>query len=335
MSVENDIDNELEALMKAAEDERDAQEELNIEPEINEEVIIESKSEEENSELEVNSDEKVESISGEEAIEVSNQEPVEEKDIKEAIPFTPVTITANGKDYEIDNIEDLVKLAGRGANIKAPKTETLVDERNIISQAGLSKEDLTLLVDAKNGDANAISRLANMGKIDIMELTEDMGNNYQSQFQATPESDVDKASGVILDNGHGDSFQEAINTTPQDFRDALAGNAQYITAFNEHVQAGISGDAIATAERATVMNGGNFLDHYISAVNRIISSPQSEAKSTVQKKDKRTVSEKEKLLRQKAGDGGTSHHTAPPVDGSDIWDMSDKDFDEMVAKSAR
>lgn len=328
----DDIDNELEELMELANEERDeilesekAEQEENIEPVVNDvEPIVEPIIDP------AESEESIDNIV--EPIIEQIVEPVIEDTVESE--FKPVTLKVDGKDFEVTDREDFHRLANRGANVKAPKAESMVNEKNIIEQGGLSQADLTLLIDAKNGDANAIAKIAELGKIDVMDLTEDMSNEYSASFQMKQESEVDKVAREIMDGQGEAQFREASETTPQDFRNELSTNAQYLRAFATHVSDGNAKDFINNAKRNSIMSGKTFMQCYIQEATNHYSKPAStivEPVAPVVAAPIRKVSDRELELRQLALDSRGGQAETVVDSGKEVWDLSDKEFDKLTS----
>ena len=329
----DEIDNELEELMAAADDERDGVVEPDeidpIEPagEIVEPVIepiIEPEPE------------PIDPVEPAEPIIEPIIEPEIELEIEPIVEpeFKPVTLTVDGRDFEVTSMEDFHRLATRGANVKAPRAESMVNEKNIIEQGKLSQADLTLLIDAKNGDANAIAKIAELGKIDVMDLTEDMSKDYAASFQMQQESEVDKVAREIMDGNGEAQFRAASETTPQDFRDEIATNAGYLRAFATHITDGKAEGFIANAKRNAVMSGKTFMQCYIQEATSHYSGQNNTVVAPVAPivaPPVRQVSAREIELRQLAADSRGGQGEAVVDSGKDVWDLSDKEFAKLTS----
>ena len=326
-----DEDLELEELIKAMEEEKEAsvdgEEEDRIEDEDIQEEELEEDSDEDGSESE-------ESDEDSEEDEDSNSEEDSEDDLEdsdedesnEETSFEPVTLDVNGTEVTVDNISDLVAYAKKGASV-ANQTETHVEEKLIIDQGQLSQDDLKLLVDAKNGSKEAIAKLAELGKVDTMEIEEDSAKDYRPQFQATQVSDVDKvANDIAQDADLKESFQRVTRTLPQDFTSQLSSDAGMLKDFARHVKDGIAQEIIPKALTAQMRDGGSFMDAYTKVGQQLTTERQKPAEV----REERQVDTKAQKLREKATSNKSLKKTKV-TGGKDIWDLSQEEFDKKLS----
>lgn len=324
-------DLELERLIAEMEAERDSEEEteeeeVKDEMEDNEEDSTEEDGEEDSEdEEEADDDESEQEESDDDSDGDESDEEDDELDEKEDSGFEPVTLDVNGTEVVVDNIKDLVAYAKKGANT-VNKQETHVEEKLILEQGKLSSDDLKLLVDAKNGSKEAIAKLAQIAKVDTLDIEEDLANEYKPQFNVSKESEVDKvANEIAQDTALREQFQTVSRALPQDFTQKLMTDASMLKDFARHVKDGIAQEIVPKAITAQIRDGGTFIDAYIKVGTQLM----QEKTAPEQQQEERQVDKKAQKLRDKA----TSRKKLKPkgkVDGDDIWALPQEEFEKAL-----
>ena len=319
---------ELEQLMQEAVDERDSIDESGEEEIIEEEEVVETK-EENNEEIEPEEKEPELEESGEEEIEVKEEieEELEKPNEEQVSDFTPIEIEVSGHKVTINSQDEMMEYIKKGAGTFNKEPETHQEEKLVIEQGKLSSDDLKLLVEAKNGSKEAIAKLAQLGKVDLMEIDDDSAESYKQQVQYNAPSDVDKvASEIMRDTAHATEVQSVFKNLPQDFTQAVSQDASMLKQFSEHIRNGIAQEIIPKAINASMTNGKSFLQNYAE-----IGQSQHDAKQESTKQI-REVSDKEKQLRDRANSSKGVQNSKPvAVTADDIDDMDDATFKEYTS----
>jgi len=248
--------------------------------------------------------------------------------------FKQIEIEVNGSKITLNSQEELMTLVKKGIEYSTKEPESLQTEKQIISQAGITVDDLKLLVDAKNGDKTAIAKLAKSSGIDLLDTDNDDAENYVPKFQPTVESDVNKVANEILrDEELTKTFKNVAQSVPVDFMDRVTSNANDLKIFAEHIKLGIAQEAIPAAMKMRLLNGTDFMEAYVSAIKEIIATKQTTETKTVVTTQKKEMTEQEKLLRKKASDNGNSHTNggSKALTPDDIANMSDEEFEKLKA----
>ena len=303
---------ELEALEREAMEERDSEpteEETETESEDKESEQTETKDEVEDE----STDEKEEA----ETIEV-------EEEVKPE--FTPIEIEVGGYKVKITSQEDLMAYVTKGAESFSKKEDKFVNEKTILEQGNLTSDDLKLLIDAKNGSKEAIAKLAELAKVDVLDLDSEMASQYKGQFEPYIESDVDKVANEILaDVEHATNFRNVSNSLPKDFMNAISSNAEALKNFSGHIKSGLAQEVIPMAITAQMRYGGSFMDHYVDIGQKVSANKTAQAVA----KPERSMSTEEVAMRQRASAKSGSHvETKKDNSAEDIWNLSDAEFAE-------
>lgn len=286
-----------------------------------EEALLEREAENETEE------ESEEEINEEETEEESNEETetkTEENDEKEETKstFKPIEIEVNGIKVNIDSEEAMLAYVKEGAKNFKKEDSNLKEEETIIKQGNLSAEDLKLIVDAKNGSKEAIALIAKRAGVDILDVEEEMANNYRQQQEYYQQTEVDTVVNKILeDETHAAEFRRIAKALPTDFINEVTSNAKDLQSFSNHIKSGIAQQVIPLAINSQMINGGSFIDNY-NKVGYEMSQKQAN-------KQVRTVSEKEEKLRKMASSGSGHNTTVKKNSTEDIWNMSDEDFAKL------
>jgi hypothetical protein len=320
---------ELEQLMKEALEERD---EIQSEEESGEnEAENTDEGEAEEEETESTEEEKDEDSEDEDDEQTSGTEDDNEDDGDDSTDessFTPIEVEVAGVPVTITSQEELMAYVKKGASTFNAEPDTLKEEKKVIEQGQLSAEDLKILVDAKNGSKEAIAKLAQIGKVDVVEIEEDDATNYTQQKEYKEESDVDKVAGEILaDEDHAQLFKNTIKSLPQDFIQQITSDANLLKHFSEHLRTGLAQEAIPKAMNEVIVNGGSFFDHYAKIGQKIY----AEKNTPEQKKEERVVTEKEKQLRKRASSSNGTDSSRKTINADDVWELSDEEFAEYQA----
>lgn len=240
------------------------------------------------------------------------------------VDFEPITVDVNGYEVEITSKEDMMAYIKKGAASFAQKPEEKAEELEIVKQGDLSPEILKLAVDAKNGSKEAIAKLAEIAKVDILDVESDMANEYKAQFEPQQLSEVDKAANEILqDESHASEFKQIASSLPQEFTNQVFSDANTMRHFSRHIREGLAQKIIPRAINAQMRFGGSFMDHYTEIGTAI----QAEAN----KPKERTIPKKTQKMREKAASSSRSSASdaAPRTDtAEDVWDMTDEEFEE-------
>lgn len=319
---EQKMQDELNALIADANTERE--EELKEEEEVIEDDItiddIDDKEDDKTEEDLTTDDDYKDDVKEDEINEVKKEEE-ESKDT-----FTPIEVVVNGHKISIESQAELVAFATKGLTGDSKKVKEDSEADSYVKQGKLTKEDLTLMIDAKNGDANAIAKLAEIANIDVLDVEAKNAANYKPKFEPQFDSDSERAAQEIMqDTSHAEEFRNISNTLPGDFINELAGDAQKLRAFSGHIKSGLAQKAIPLAIKEQATNGGDFFSAY-AKVGRELSNVKPADSTTKEVKQERVVTEKERKMRERAKLSKDSGEKSKKTDADDIWNMTDADF---------
>ena len=251
-------------------------------------------------------------------------ETINEDDQEEpVVDFEPIEVSVNGQTISINNKDEMLAFVKRGANsMNTPRARKSQNDQ-IIEQGKLSNEDLTLLIDAKNGNKAAIAKLAKDSGVDLYDIED--GGTYEPNFSPQFMSEADEvAEEMLQDTGFVETFQNIVKSVPADFVSEITSNASALRNFGEHVKSGLAQKIIPEALKQQMLHGGNFTDYYAQIGKQMYDADQ---KPSVENKSKRVENPRAKKLREQASNKkGSNKGQRTKTNGEDIWNMSDKDF---------
>ena len=263
--------------------------------------------------------------------EENEQEDIDEKEdvIDNNDDFKPIEFEIAGQKITLNSEEELKSMLSKGAESLSKQDNSLELENEIIKQGKITADDLKLLIDAKNGDAKAIAKLAANAKIDILEVEADDADKYIPTFSPVIISDVEKvAREISADIEHASQFTQIASNLPQDFKAAIMSNANDLKTFSEHIRSGLAQQIIPEAMKLVYTKGMNFSDAYV-----VIGTELTQAKQEP-KKEERQLTDREKELRKKASESGNNQSNGGKrkLTVDDIANMPAEEFEKLTAE---
>ncbi len=332
------MDDELEKMMQDAlnevegldndttDDESEQEESASTTDDGGEDQDFEQHDEEDESSLDqedeyIDEDEDTENSEGEH-VDGSDDQDIDSKESSQ--DFEPIEVEVSGQKISIDSKEEMLAFIKKSANSMGSKRQRKSKNDQIVEQGNLSEDDLALLIDAKNGDPQAIAKLAKDSNIDVYDLSDD--GKYDRKFNPQFMSEADEvAEDILADTELATTFKEVVSSLPPEFTSAIATDAKALKHFSGHVKSGLAQRILPQALKAQLLNGGTLLDHY-ATIGREMSKQESQPKED--SKEKRVKNPRADNLRKRAKNNkGSNKGSKTKVTGNDIWDMSDKDFD--------
>lgn len=263
--------------------------------------------------------------------EKDEQEETDNKEVEEDKPdeFKPIEFEISGQKITLKSEDELKAMLSKGAESLSKQDNSLDLENEIIKQGKITADDLKLLIDAKNGDAKAIAKLAANSNIDILEVEADDADKYVPTFAPVIVSDVEKvAREISADVEHANTFTAIASALPQEFKDTIMSNANDLKTFSEHIKSGLAQQIIPEAMKLVYTKGMKFSDAYVAVGLELTQTKQEP------KKEERNLTDREKELRKKASESGNnqSNGSKKTLTVDDIANMSDEDFANLKAE---
>ena len=253
----------------------------------------------------------------------------DEEDESNTPEFKPIEFEVAGQKIILKSEDELRAMLSKGAESISKQDNSLDLEASIIKQGKLTAEDLKLLVDAKNGDAKAIAKLAANSNIDILEVEADDADKYVPTFAPVIISDVERvAREISADVEHASQFTQIASNLPQDFKAAIMSNANDLKTFSEHIRSGLAQQIIPEAMKLVYTKGMNFSDAYVAVGTELTQTKQEP------KKEERQLTDREKELRKKASESGNNQSSGGKrkLTVDDIANMPAEEFEKLTAE---
>jgi len=263
----------------------------------------------------------------------------EEEDTK-AFDFTsmpmdallPMEIKANGMKMKA-TMNELVAGFQKGMDY-TQKMQELSGVKKLVSIAtsnSLSEEDLNLLVEAKNGNKEAIAKLMSNSGIDPLDVDTDEHKDYIPDDYSKEEVDVELSSIVATINSdieYKGQVEGAINNMPQDMYDTIAGSAGNMESLYKDVKAGVYAQVMPEVIKLQNLYGKTeaTLDTYIKVARQLQGNdtPEVSRESSTEKAD-RNSKRKKVAPTSKAP-------TKKSYISKDVSKLGEDDFDREFAR---
>jgi hypothetical protein len=210
----------------------------------------------------------------------------------------PILLKVKGKIIELDTVNDIRDLAERGIGSTA-KFQEMAEQRKFIQElenAGISKEDIDLLVKARRGDAEAANAL----------LGKEPPQQVQTQ-DTTVSPEAEAVAQEIIDAPYANEAKEALSLIPEEQRNQLVTNPQFLRGIKTDFERGVAQKLMPKVEKYVLVNGMDFLSAYAKAGQEVFGNG---------------VDEKAKTLTSKPRVGSSVMKQEP----QDPWSMDDETF---------
>ena len=255
-------------------------------------------------------------------------------------------IKASGREVKLrdaDHARNLIEM-GVDYNKKMQRMRPHMQALKTLEKEGLldDVDQLNLLLEAKDGNQEAIKKLISQADIDVMDIADDDYNtagDYQAGNRMVSEQEI--AIGEVLsaiENSpkYNDTIDVMQNVFDQKSREIISDNPNYITALNQDIESGVYNSVMDTIQYKRDMNqvpaGVSDIELYISTVSELAKQEQS-ATTVEQSIEPTTITRRSSQASKKrkagmSGSRGARKKKEPNFDPMDALSMSDDDFDK-------
>ncbi|WP_027854449.1 hypothetical protein [Marinobacterium litorale] len=292
----------------------------------------------------------------EEAAEPSDDDKGEEKETTPAFDYEAeykkliAPFKANGREMQIDNIDDARRLMQMGANYNKKMASLKPNLRlmKMLENNGLLDENkLSYLIDLEKKNPDAISKLIKDSGIDPLDVNTDKADEYNPGTYTVDENQMELDT--VLDQiEHSPSYNETVdiisNKWDSESRKVIASNPQIIQVINEHVGNGIYAQINSVIERERMLgrlNGISDLAAYKQIGDRLEAEGRfNQPTPTATESIKKSVQAEEKpsktpdpQINDRKRAAAPSKGKAPQSQPNDFnpLALSDDEFDKLVA----
>ena len=250
---------------------------------------------------------------------------------------------ANGKDMQVESVDDARTLMQMGANYnkKMAGLKPNLKLMKMLDNNGLLNEDkLSFLIDLDKKDPEAVKKFLQDGKVNPLEIDLDSDNEYKSSTYTVNDNEVE-LDGILEDIKDTESFSETIdiisNKWDESSKQVLLENPSVIKLINEHVATGVYGKIVDVMDKDRMLGkltGLSDLEAYQQVGNAINAAGgfDEQPPGNTDKAERKTTSKKKtvdpKLRSRKKAASSTK--TKAGAKGSPEFNplsMSDEDFE--------
>jgi len=250
-------------------------------------------------------------------------------------------LKASGKEIPINDLSELYTLAAAGFDY-TKKTQEIAPFRKAVAmmkENGLSEEDLSLLLEAKKGNKDAVAMLIKQAGIDPMEVDEPNSDYRPGAFipDETALNLKEVQQEIMRDPEYQITADVVNNQMDPVSQEMMAKNPMLIKGIHEDIKTGAYNEVLPYAEKLRVMDGGRkpLMEYYIEAAQQVF-PPQQQApvvnnvgmepnvgSQQVQQAPQRKVN----TAAKKAA--GSTRAKIPPKRVIDVDEMSDEELMKM------
>lgn len=322
-----------------------------------EEEVIEDDAEET---AESSSEEEEESVQEEELLEASdntdtdnNEDSIDNTEDSSNIDYEAeykalfAPFKANGREMQIDNVDDARKLMQMGVNYNKKmaalkpnfKLLKMLENNELLDQGKLS-----FLIDLNKKDPEAIKKLLKDSNIDPLDLDISEQANYQPKTYNVSDSELalDSVLEDIKDTASFNRTMDIIGTKwDEASQEAAVKEPELIRVINEQIESGLYDRIMSVVDRERVLgklNGLSDIQAYyqigqqITANEATAKPSQSISKSRPNTVNKATKTVDPKLAERKKAASSTKSAPNKVQEDFNPLSMSDEEFSKLVAE---
>lgn len=152
---------------------------------------------------------------------------------------------ANGKEIQVQSVDDVISLMQMGANYnkKMSGIKPYMGYLKMLQKHKLLDEaELSYLIDLKNKDSKAIAKLLQDSEIDLYNFDTDQANDYLPGNYAVSKEEL-ALEEALQDIQHSSQYQRTVQTLGVQWdissREKVAKNPQIIGVINQHMESGL------------------------------------------------------------------------------------------------
>lgn len=237
---------------------------------------------------------------------------------------------ADGHELTVDNPDDMIKLMQKGVNYQRKSQELAEDRRyiQVLKDNGLyDQEKLSLVVDVIKGDKQAIAKLLQDHSIDMYELSDSEGENYQSKNYLPSAENIalsDVVSELQTDPKFEDFWSDVLKMDAAS-RQFITANPNTLSDLFDNFKAGVHQEIVGKYNQLNLLGkipqGTTFLQAY-SAIGQQLMAARANKPAT------KVVAPKSAAKPQRIDSPllGTPHKGGGGKATPNVLNMSDEEF---------
>jgi len=257
---------------------------------------------------------------------------------------------ANGKDMQVNSVEEALTFMKMGANYNKKmaamkpglKVLKMLDNNNLLDES-----KLTYLIDLDKKDPEAIKKLIKDSGIDPLDIDVKSNADYKPTEDYTVDDKEVELDGVLAEIKDTDSFEDTIdiikNKWDDKSRDFAVSNPQVLSTINDHVATGIYKRVMDVVDHQRALGklpGLSDLEAYkhvgdaINAQGGFDPKPDDSKSADTTTEDtatKKKVTESKRKSKKRAASTTKSTSNSKAKDDFNPLAMSDEDFEKAMA----
>jgi len=258
-------------------------------------------------------------------------------------------LRANGKELNIESIEDLRNLASMGANYTKKMTAIkpslkvlkMLENNNLLDEAKIN-----YLIDLDKKNPDAVKQLIKDSEVDPLDIDTDEESTYTPNTYNVSEQEIE-LDNIIKDIQSSPKFDETIDVISNKWDDSskqvIVETPQLIKVINEHIETGIYDQITSVVERERLL--GRLLGMSdIEAYKQVGDALQANNKLNVQNTNPvinpepakpTSNTDKDKKLKNRKRAASTTKTASNAVGLENDFDplsMSDEEFENISSK---
>jgi len=246
--------------------------------------------------------------------------------------FAPLKVS--GKNIPINSLDELYTLASGGASVTQKFQEIAGHKKSIsiMQEHGLTEADLSMLIEARNGNKDALASLVKQSGIDSLDVTDEVSEGYQPGQYIPSDQQMnlhDVQSLISQDEEYGTTQNIVNNLMDERSQNTLVQNPNMIRGLHEDVKSGAYERVSAHAQKLKLMDGGirSDMDYYVQAAQEGPQGqqPQQQVPATQIQEPAPKAKPDNKDKKRAAG---STHKATKTPSIKEIEDLSD---DELMA----
>ena len=246
---------------------------------------------------------------------------------------------ANGREINITNPEDVIKLMQMGANYHE-KMAALKPSRRILKMLEqhelVDESKLGFLIDLHNKNPQAIARLMQESQIDPMEFDLEQGAGYESQHTAPEEFEVtleDTINELKSSPGFREVFSHVTTKWDLESQNALAANPDLLRILDSQKSSGIFDQVVNEISRERMLGrlvGVSDLQAYSAIEAQLLqqkNGQQGQPAPVTQGQQGKPVEDKQAAKKKAAAAPRQTTQSKKTLDNAEkLYSLSDEEF---------
>jgi len=256
-------------------------------------------------------------------------------------------LKASGREIPVSSLEELYSLAAAGFDY-TKKTQEIAPFRKAVAMMkdnGISEKDISLYIEAKKGNKDAIATLIKEAGVDPIDLEEEPNTNYQPGAYIPDDSEVrlkEVQAEISRDPEYVTTANVVNNLMDQESQEMMYKDPNLIRGIHEDIKSGAYDQVIPQAEKLRVMDGGRrpLMEYYIQAAQMVFPpqekyEPPVHGAPNVTQPNVGSQEPNQEVIRKRIVDtsrkkaASPTRAKVPPKKVIDVDEMSDEELMKM------